>query len=483
LKRRSFLAGVAGASFVAGFDPLTRRWVDAEAETATAEPIPALDGSLVDAGSVTDEGNIVHRRPWAVLRPGSVEDIARMVRFCRRHGVRIAPHGEGHSMFGQSLVDAGLIVETRGLATIHTIGTDHADVDAGVLWSDLITATVAHRRTPPVYTGYTALTIGGTLSVGGVGVTPRKGVQIEWVRRLQVVTGNGEVVWCSPNSNSELFHGVLAGVGQLGIIVRAVVALEPSPAAVTQWTLEYTDPETLFQDFQTVLDRGELEVAYGQVNTTTAGGPAPWLFQLQLAKYHEQGDVPDAGHLLRGLSDTRAHLKLAEWSYLDFVLRIDAKIEALKAAGKWTGVPHPWVDVFLPGQKAAGFFADTFSRLQYDDLGAVGYSVVFAIKRSLITRHYFAVPESTNDWIFLFDLLTAAPAPGPNTEFVAGKLARNRGIYERASAIGGTLYPISAVEMRPADWARQYGRRYRDFAALKKRHDPAGILTPGLHMF
>ncbi|TCO59776.1 FAD-binding protein [Actinocrispum wychmicini] len=483
MNRRSFITGVAGATFVAGFDPITRRWVEADAETAATEPIPALDGALVRADSRTDEGFIVQRHPWVVLRPGSVDDIARMVRFCRRHSIPVAAHGAGHSMFGQSLVDSGVIVETQGIATIHAIHADHADVDAGVLWKDLITAAFAQGVTPPVYTGYTALTVGGTLSVGGVGVTPRKGVQVQWVRRLQVVTGEGHVVWCSPSSNSELFEGALAGVGQLGIITRAVVDLEPARPRVTQWTLEYADPTVFFRDFETVLDRGELEVSYGQVITTPTGGPAPWIFQVQLAKYHGQDEVPDAGHLLRGLSDTRDHLKTVEWAYLDFVLRIDAKIEGLKALGRWTGVPHPWVDVFLPGQKAAGFFTDTFSRLAYDDLGAVGYSVVFAVKRSLLTRQYFAVPESTTDWIFLFDLLTAAPAAGPNTEFVAAKLARNRGIYERARDIGGTLYPISAVEMRPPDWAHQYGPRYQDFAALKKKHDPASILTPSLHMF
>lgn len=482
MNRRSFIAGVAGVSLVTGFDPLTRQWVDAEAGTATAEPLPALDGTVVRTGSRTDEGFIVERQPWAVLRPGSVDDVARMVLFCRRHGIRLAPQGAGHSMFGQSLVDNGLLVETRDLGTIHHIGTDHADVGAGVLWKDLITAAVARGTTPPVYTGFTALTVGGTLSAAGVGVTPRKGVQIEWVRKLQVVTGRGQVVWCSADSDSELFHGVLAGMGQLGIITRAVVELEPAQQAVTQWTLQYTDPAVLFRDFQAVLDRGELEVVYGQVITTT-DGPSPWVFQLQLAKYHGRQERPDAAHLLRGLADDRAHLKVVEWGYLDFVLRIDAKIDGLKAQGKWDHVPHPWVDVFLPGEKAASFFADTFSRLEYDDLGAVGYSVVFAIKRSLVTRKYFAVPESDTDWIFLFDLLSAAPAAGPNPEFVAAKLARNRAVYERARAIGGTLYPISAVRMRPADWARQYGPRYRDFAALKKRHDPARIMTPGPNMF
>lgn len=38
---------------------------------------------------------------------------------------------------------------------------------------------------------------------------------------------------CSAEKNSELFYGVLGGLGQFGIITRARIALGPAPKRVT----------------------------------------------------------------------------------------------------------------------------------------------------------------------------------------------------------------------------------------------------------
>lgn len=37
---------------------------------------------------------------------------------------------------------------------------------------------------------------------------------------------------CSSQTNSELFHAVLGGLGQFGIITRARIALAPAPKRV-----------------------------------------------------------------------------------------------------------------------------------------------------------------------------------------------------------------------------------------------------------
>ena len=103
--------------------------------------------------------------PHAVLRPGSVADIATMVGFARRHGLSIAVNGQGstagpaesHSNYGQALVEGGIAVDAKGLSSIHRVGDAEADVDAGVTWSELVTAAAgsaarprAPRLPPPV---------------------------------------------------------------------------------------------------------------------------------------------------------------------------------------------------------------------------------------------------------------------------------------------------------------------------------------------
>lgn len=47
-----------------------------------------------------------------------------------------------------------------------------------------------------------------------------------------MIAGKGEVVNCSKEQNADLFHGVLGGLGQFGIITKARIALEPAPKMV-----------------------------------------------------------------------------------------------------------------------------------------------------------------------------------------------------------------------------------------------------------
>ncbi|MGH8497603.1 MAG: hypothetical protein ACRERV_02160, partial [Methylococcales bacterium] len=350
-------------------------------------------------------------------------------------------------------------------------------------------------------------------------------VQIDHVRELEVVTGTGQIVSCSETSNPDLFKGVLGGVGQLGIITRAVVDLVPARQRARSWILQYLDPAACFRDFRLLHMRGELDDVFvfavpptspGLVTQTpppavvAALGPlAPatnlatralgpllglasslrslfqgvWIYQISVTKYYDPGENPSAAQLLRGRSDLRLLRYRYNQTYLEYVSRVDVLVDLLKNLGLWHGVPKPWFDVFLPSQVTESFVTSTVRELRFDDIGQAGFVLCFPIRRDLLKRRFFNVPESDNEWIYLFDILPAAPAPGPNTAFVADKLARNRRLYEQARGLGATIYPIGATELTPSDWMQQFGAQYAEFAALKATFDPDGILTPGPNVF
>ena len=93
------------------------------------------------------------------------------------------------------------------------------------------------------------LSVGGTLSVGGIGETSyRDGCQVDHVSELDVVTASGDLVTCSQERDDELFRMMLAGLGQCGIIVRARLRLVQAPGHVSLRTLNYSDLETLVAD-------------------------------------------------------------------------------------------------------------------------------------------------------------------------------------------------------------------------------------------
>jgi len=128
-----------------GFDPVTRTWIS-EAHAATFDRVPALDGQLqTDPASLQpyaeDVGKVIFNTPVAVLLPGSVKDIQKMVRFCRRYEIKISMRGQGHTTNGYSQVAGGLVIDMRAMNKIHSIDRHSADVDAGVKWSALLEAT------------------------------------------------------------------------------------------------------------------------------------------------------------------------------------------------------------------------------------------------------------------------------------------------------------------------------------------------------
>lgn len=482
IARRQFIAGL-GSVTILGFDPLDGVWIN-DASASSYRKIPDLDGELVtDPASLSavarDVGNIVHKFPVAVLRPGSVSDISKMVRFCRKHHIKVAARGQGHSTFGQGQVSGGLIIETRTLNHM-TLDRRTADVGAGVKWNELLAAATARGLTPPVFTGYTELSIGGTLSVGGVPASYRRGIQVEHVKELEVVTGEGEVVRCSEHRRRDLFQAVLAGLGQCGIITSAVVTLEPARQRARQFVLEYTDNSLFFRDLRTVMERGEFGDLYNFWVPDGAGG---WVYQLNAIAFYDEGAPPDNASLLRDLSFNPDTQDVADLSYVDYILRVDVAIEFFRQIGLWDDVLHPWFDVILPDDGVEAYVGDVIPSLTPEDVGPTGFLLLFPLERSKLTRPLFRVPEGRQQWVWLFDILTAAPVPGPNPEFEARMLDRNRQLFEMARDIGGKRYPIGALEFSRRDWIQHYGAHWRDFSRARRRFDPSGILTPGPGIF
>ncbi len=495
LTRRAAIKGAARAAVV-GWSATRGSWVTAAdalprdgapgGDPGTV-PIPRLDGTLkttpeARAAFSFDFGRIVTATPHAVLRPGSVADIAAMIGFARRHRLSLAVNGQGstagppesHSNYGQALVDGGIAVDAKGLSTIHAVGDTVADVDAGVTWAELVAAAAAIGRTPPVLPDFLHLSIGGTLSVGGLGGTmQRHGAVVDTVREIDVVTGHGNVVTCSPHRRAGLFQAVLAGVGQVGVIVRARVALAPVAQRALVLNLYYDDLVTYLADHRAVMADGRFTYQEGQL---VPRGDGSWGYMIEAGVYYSPPEVPDQAALLAGLSDDRAALVATDLTYLEWVHRVDPLVVALREAGLWEQ-PKPWVTAFVPAERAHDFLTQVGALLAPSDLGA-GLALVYPFRTDTLRRPLFAVPSSAE--VFALSLLRF-PFPGADVD---GLLAQNRAIHDLAVGLGGKRYVIGAVpDMTTADWRSHFGRRWLRFALAKLAYDPAGVLTPGQGIF
>ncbi len=488
LSRRAVLKGALAGAVVAGFDPLGRRWVSgAEASGCPAfDDAPRLDGALLldtasRAADSRDKGNMVQATPCAVLRPGSVKDIQRMVRYCRRHDIKVATRGQAHTMFGQCL-SGGLVIENGSLDRIHSIGPDGADVDAGVRWKDLLVAAYEHGLTPAVLTGYTNLSIGGTLAVGGISGRNYAGAQVDHVRELEVVTGEGHVRRCSMHTHRDLFEVVLAGLGQCGVVTRVKVDLVPAKPMARLFNPVYFDNATFFHDLRVLIGRGELDEVFNIWFPLPEG--AGFGAQVQAVAYFDPAHPPDNAHLMRGLSVPAETVPFRDMSYLDWELNVDALIDSFRATLQWDDLIKPWYDSWLPESAVEQHVGDVLSTLTPRDVGPTGFLLLFPLHRSRLTRPFFRMPDPDGgELVYLFDVLTSSAAPGPDPAFVSDMLARNRRWFEQARDLGGTRYPIGAIQFGVDDWKRQYGELWPELVRRKRRFDPDNILTPGPGIF
>ncbi|GAA2479577.1 hypothetical protein GCM10010406_14730 [Streptomyces thermolineatus] len=490
--RRNALHGFAAMAVVIGFDPLNRLWVTDDgrqeggarrAASDTLEALPPLDGTLlVDEASLAaaadDYGHIVHRTPSAVLRPGSVADIVAMVRYCNARGLKVAPRGQGHTTYGQAQTEGGLVVETSPLDRIGQVSGNTVTVGAGALWSSVAKATLAHGLTPPVFTDYIELSVGGTLSVGGLGgQTHRHGSQLDTVTELKVVTGAGELITCSPTRRADLFRAVLGGLGQCAIIVGATLRLVTAPETVRHYQLPYSDLETFLADQRRLVTEGRFSYVEGQVSAAEDGSFTTYVLEA-VAYGPPAGPAPDDTQLLAGLRHDPAGAQIADMGYYAFLDRLAAGVAALKEAGLWDWA-HPWLNVMLPGDSAAPLAASLLQDLGPDDVGPGGVVLLYPLLRERLRQPMLRTPDDPVP--YLMSVLRACP-PG-DTATVDRLLAANRTAYETVRDSGGLQYPVGSIPFTAADWRDHFGPAWPQLAAARKCYDPRGVLTPGQGVF
>lgn len=487
IDRREFLKAAGAAAAIIGFSRDANAWVTGGHPPpghSTFDRVPRLDGTLLTSTAARAErgkdlGNIIFNTPSAVLRPGSIDDVAKMVKFCAERGIVVAARGQGHATHGQAQARAGLVIDMTSLQKIHQIGNGFAVVDGGCTWRQLLETSLP-SQTPPVLTGFIGLSVAGTLSMGGIsGMAYNIGVQVQHVIELTVVTGKGNVEICSESKNRKLFDHVLAGQGQCGIIVRAKVKLVPAKPLAQNIIAVYVDVHALQDDMRTLIYRGELDSIYALNVVDPDSGARVYL--LNLAKFHGTSSTPDAAHLTRGLSYIPGTLQVLEVPYLAYQLQVDEQIGQLRAAGLFDDVMHPWYDVFLPDSELGDYVEDIVGSFQPDDVGNFGFVLLFPLLTSTITRPLFRLPDEELVW--LFDVLTSRDVPGYDADFAANKRARNNAWYDIARSLGGTRYPIGTLDFTHADWQRHYGPVWRRFKEAKEHFDPKNILTPGPGIF
>jgi cytokinin dehydrogenase len=288
------------------------------------------------------------------------------------------------------------------------------DGEPGVVWRDLTHHLKKWNLVPPVLTNNLGVTVAGTLSMAGIGVASFKyGSQGDNVAELDVVTGEGKVVTCSPENNEELFWGAIAGLGSFGIITRARLKLRPMKSMTRTYYLLYDDLRVFLDDARTAMDSGRWDhleswgAPCAQGTRPVAGKRqvfAKWFYPFHLTVEYEPDRPPDDKALLSGLSPYD-NLYTDDCPTIDFLERMVPVFELWRKAGTWEFM-HPWIECILPWETAADcieqVLADTPPGIQVG-----GHVLLWPAKGKTSRSKNFMVPAGEN--LVGFGLLPAVP--------------------------------------------------------------------------
>ena len=476
--RRRFLKQISAA----GLSSLVVRepsWLLAD-EDRRWKGLSKLDGSLLldeahREQMATDFGAIFHRVPAAVLQPRSPEDLVKIVRFANTHGVKVAMRGQGHSQYGQTLVEGGIVIDSSTLNTLK-LGAQTVDAQAGASWEDVTRATLAQGLTPPAIGDTMTISVGGILSAGGISNSShRYGAVVDTVEELDVVTGAGDLLKCSAQQNRELFELALAGMGQCGLIASARVRLMTAPKWVVRRDLIYDDLGNFLKDATRLAMQDEVEhvgalVLPGQ----TQGGR----FRITVGKFCASPEEVDFRALAPDLQ-FKSSEDHAPVSCFDYVHREDARNTAGYAARKKTPSRLLFITMFLPGSAGEDFVARILATPP-EIAGVIRFSLYW-LPMQKFTRPMFMLPRQEEFTLAIF-LFRGVPTSNGERAYSEG-VSTIRGLVDKTYAVGGKVYPPYAPFFSRADWEAHYGPNWHRLIAAKNKFDPMGILTPGTGMF
>src|SRR5262245_1978241 len=242
-----------------------------------------------------DFGHVLQGSPAGLVHPRTIEDVEECVADAIASGSRLTLRGAGHSAGGQALPVDSVAVDLSRLDRVEQVDPARGTItcQAGALLRDVASATLEHRLLPRALTNLLDLTVGGLLSVGGVGPgSHRHGPLVANVATLEVVAGDGYRRRCSRKENRELFDAVLGGLGRCGVIVSAELELRPVRPRVRTYHLLYDDLRLWMTDQRTLAHMVGVGSMEGFCSPSMQGlrgtggrraGFAEWFFPLQVS--------------------------------------------------------------------------------------------------------------------------------------------------------------------------------------------------------
>jgi len=418
-----------------------------------------------------------------VVRPGSTEEVAAVVKACMDAGVAIVPQGGNTSLCGAATPDVAgnsVVLSLGRLNRIRALdtGNNTITVEAGCTLAAVQEAARAADRLFPL-----ALASEGTCQIGGNLSTNAGGVQVlrygntrELTLGLEVVLPSGEV-WDGlrglrkDNTGYDLKHLFIGAEGTLGVITAAVLKLFPLPKRQTTCWLNVDSPAAAVMLLNATKSVFDAQLTAFELVSETAlqlvlknisgavrpGSASPWYVLAEfsdadsaaveswLTRLMESGEVGD-GVLAASESQAR---KL--WDLRENIS------EAQKIEG--VSIKH---DVAVPVSRIPDFLAAADAALEqaFPGIRVVAFGHV-------------------GDGNLHYNL--SKPDAQENSSFLACQPQVNRLVHDVVHALNGSI----SAEHGLGQLKREEILRYKSpvemglMRSIKQTLDPLGLMNPG----
>ena len=428
----------------------------------------------VVAGYATDwTGRFVGATP-AVVRPGSTEEVAAIVRVCASDGIALVPQGGNTGLVGGSTpLDGEVVLSLTRITQLDAVDLAASQVtaSAGVSVSALQRAAAAHDLAYGVdLASRDSATVGGTIATnaGGLRVL-RYGDTRAQVVGIEAVLGDGSVVshlsgLVRDNTGYHLPSLLAGSEGTLGVVTRARLRLVPATTERTVALLAFGSTDDAVASIAPLrascatIEAIELFLPAGLELVCSATGAAAPFTDVERHGAYLLVEAADR-------RDTEADLA-ATVASLERVLDVAVAVDGPRRAALWAyreqhteainrvGTPHK-LDVAVPLAALAGFLDEVPSVI------AVAY------------------PEART-WLFGHaadgNVHVNVTGVDPDDESVDDLVLRY------TASLGGSVSAEHGIGRAKRRWLSlsRSEAELAAFQAVKRALDPSGILNPGV---
>lgn len=445
--------------------------------------VPFLTSQEILVQASKDFGGLVEGHPVGVAFPHTSTDISALLHFAKNHDLSFTIRSGGYSQGGQTLAPkGGATLDCSQMTKINSpdLTARTLTCQPGATWGQVVDITAPFGLLPKVMPFFPNLTIGGVLSIGGIGGNSHLyGCVSANALELEVVTGTSEIKVCNRTQEPDLFEATLCGLGRCSVITEATIQLRPFKSKMITYYLMYTDHKSWLADIQTLWMDYECDFLEAFCTPSLQGlhkqnnswKPLPcWFYNLQVSfEYETDEDIIYHQKILDGLHYWQLLHKEVS-NTLEFVGRYGVRAQNMKDSGTWNH-SHPWLECMLPIDQLCELLPELLTRLPLSLGDGLGYRLFF-VSRQENNPQSFRMPGGSSPVVGIAVLPSSVTIQNRST--VLESLEQ---VHHWLISLGGKRCLAGWLGSNPADfWPIHFEDYYSQWALLKSKYDPNNVL-------